>query len=124
MTGPLIIPDLFAVLRDADKLPWQPFREGIAIHWLYETGDHGPAAALIRFEPGAEVTLHEHPGFEHIIVLSGSQTDQNAHLKCGALMIHPPGTKHSIVSEEGCIVLAIYERRVNFLRKPVRSFGG
>jgi hypothetical protein len=30
-------------------------------------------------------------------------------------MIHSPGTRHSIVSYEGCIVLAIYEKRVRFI---------
>jgi hypothetical protein len=30
-------------------------------------------------------------------------------------MINPPGTRHSIVSENGCIVLAFYEKPVEFL---------
>lgn len=29
-------------------------------------------------------------------------------------MINPPGTRHSIVSEAGCVVLAIYEKPVKF----------
>ena len=33
----------------------------------------------------------------------------------GALRIHPPGTRHWVESDAGCIVLAIYERPVRFL---------
>lgn len=31
------------------------------------------------------------------------------------LIINPPGTSHGILSESGCIVLAIYEKPVKFL---------
>ena len=33
----------------------------------------------------------------------------------GTLRIHAPGTYHSVVSEAGCIVLAVYEKPVKFL---------
>ena len=29
-------------------------------------------------------------------------------------MVHAPGTRHSIFSEEGCLALAIYEKRPDF----------
>jgi anti-sigma factor ChrR (cupin superfamily) len=98
-----------------EELPWQPLRPGVDIHWIYREGGDGAAAALIRFQPGGRVPLHEHRGHEHIFVLSGSQTDENGRLAAGSLMVNAPGTRHSIVSEEGCLVLAIYGRRVRFL---------
>ena len=110
----LILKNLAQIAERADELSWEPLRKNVEIHWLYRTDDEGPAAALIRFQPGGRVDMHAHRGYEHIFVLSGSQTDQNGHLEAGSLMIHPPGTSHSIVSEEGCIVLAIYEKRVCF----------
>lgn len=120
---PLIIKDIFGIVARQHELSWQPFREDVEIHWLYEDGDHGAAAALLRFKPGGKVPLHQHVGFEHIIVLSGSQTDQNGHLPTGSLMIHPPGTSHSITSEEGCIALAIYEKRVSFINEAEAEAG-
>ena len=65
--------------------------------------------------------LHEHTGWEHIFVLSGSQVDENARAETGMLIINPPGTSHSILSENGCIVLAIYEKPVKFLDTPSES---
>jgi anti-sigma factor ChrR (cupin superfamily) len=59
--------------------------------------------------------MHEHRGFEHIYILSGSQSDENGRLNAGTLMVHLPGTRHSIQSEEGCLVLAIYEKPAKFV---------
>ena len=111
--------DLFQVSGWQHKLPWKPFQPGVEIYRLYEDGDKGPTAALLRFQPGGRVPLHEHTGYEHIFVLSGSQVDENSEAVTGSLIINPPGTSHSILSATGCIVLAIYEKPVKFLANPV-----
>ena len=112
---PIILRDVLELAQHPDRVAWEPFRLGVEIHWLYQTDDQGPAAALIRFQPGARVALHEHTGFEHILVLAGSQSDESGDHAQGALLIHPPGTQHSVASAEGCLVLAIYEKPVTFL---------
>ena len=117
---PLVVPDLL-LLASRQDLPWETLRPDVDIHWIYRDGEEGAAAALIRFQPGGRVPLHEHRGFEHIFVLRGSQRDENGRLDAGSLMVHPPGSRHSIVSDEGCLVLAIYERRVRFLDDRVQS---
>ena len=106
--------DLFRIAENADSISWQPFRDGVEIHRLYGDGVAGPTAALLRYRAEGKVPLHEHAGYEHIIVLSGAQRDQNGTAHAGTLTINPPGTRHSVVSEAGCIVLAIYEKPVRF----------
>ena len=110
----LVFADLASLAESANGLAWQPFHPGVEIHWLYRDGNHGPSAALIRFQPGAAVPMHEHRGYEHIYVLRGSQSDGGGPLSAGSLMVHPPGTSHRIVSDEGCLVLAIYEKPAHF----------
>jgi predicted ChrR family anti-sigma factor len=114
LRGSRIFPNLARLAEDQDNLEWQPFHPGVDIHWLYREENGGPSAALIRFQPGTSVPLHEHRGFEHIYILRGSQSDENGRLNAGSLMVHRPGTQHSIVSEEGCLVLAIYEKPAHF----------
>ena len=97
------------------ELGWEHFRDGIEIHRLYGDGVEGASAALIRFQPGASVPLHEHTGYEHILVLSGSQRDESGTSATGTLVVNAPGTRHRVVSDEGCVVLAIYELPVRFL---------
>jgi len=113
--GSLIFPNLCEHAALQNGLAWEPFHPGVDIHWLYRDDDQGHSAALIRFQPGASVPLHEHRGFEHIFILSGSQSDGNGRLNAGGLMVHRPGTRHSIMSEEGCLVLAIYEKPAQFV---------
>jgi anti-sigma factor ChrR (cupin superfamily) len=113
--GLLVFPNLTSLAEDQNPLQWEPFHPGVDIHWLYREDDHGHSAALIRFQPGGAVPLHEHRGFEHIYILSGSQSDGNGCVNAGSLMVHRPGTRHRIVSEEGCLVLAIYEKPAQFI---------
>jgi anti-sigma factor ChrR (cupin superfamily) len=106
---------LFQIEELQDKIPWKTFREGVEIHHLYGDGIIGPSAALLRYREAAKVPIHEHGGYEHILVLSGSQRDQNGEALPGTLTINPPGTRHDLVSDAGCIVLAIYEKPVKFI---------
>jgi anti-sigma factor ChrR (cupin superfamily) len=99
---------------DLRDLPWEPFRGGIEASWLYQNGEHGPAAAYLRYAPGAQVPFHWHAGYEHVFVLEGSQTDLNGRHTKGALVINPPGSSHDVVSEDGCIVLVVWERPIVF----------
>ena len=111
----LKLTDLFQISGWQQKLRWEPFQNGVDIYRLYGDGKFGPSAALLRFRPGGRVPLHEHTGFEHIFVLSGSQVDEISEAETGSLIINPPGTSHSILSKTGCLVLAIYEKPVQFL---------
>jgi anti-sigma factor ChrR (cupin superfamily) len=113
--------DLFQISGWQHKLPWKPFQEGVDIYRLYGDTETGPTAALLRFKAGGRVPLHEHTGFEHIFVLAGSQVDENSRAETGMLIINPPGTSHSILSENGCIVLAIYEKPVKFLNNSTTT---
>ncbi len=107
--------DLFHLAERPDEIPWQPFKDGVEIHRLYGDGVTGPTAALLRFREAGKVPLHEHRGYEHILVLAGAQRDQNSTATAGTLMINAPGTRHSVISEAGCIVLAIYNEAVQFV---------
>lgn len=97
------------------EISWKRFQAGVEIHRLYGDGVAGPSAALLRFQPGGRIPRHSHTGYEHIMVLTGSQEDEDGVIRAGELRIHPPGSSHSVRSESGCIVLAIYEKPVAFL---------
>lgn len=108
----MILTDLFALADQPERLSWEPFRPGVEIHRLYGDGHQGPAAALLKYEPGAGVPNHRHTGYEHIIVLSGAQQDSRGNHGVGTLVINSPETSHDVVSDEGCIVLIIWEKPV------------
>lgn len=105
----LLLQNLAAAPRDR---VWQFFRDGVEVSWLYQNGAHGPAAAFLRYQPGARVPFHRHAGYEHVLVLEGAQRDANGTHAAGSLTINPPGSAHEVASEEGCVVLIIWERPV------------
>jgi anti-sigma factor ChrR (cupin superfamily) len=103
---------------DLDELiehgEWQVLREGIEVQYLHSVpGD--PIAALLRYQPGAKVPLHRHPGLEFIHVLSGSQRDAHGVYNAGCFKVNLPGTAHDLISDNGCVVLIIWETPVEFL---------
>jgi len=105
---------LFGPHTDLDALPWRPFRPDVDIMIIYGHIGEGPCTALLRYQPGANVPRHRHAGMEHIIVLRGEQSDDDAKVSAGTLLIKPPGTSHEIISSKGCVVLAIWEKPVVF----------
>jgi anti-sigma factor ChrR (cupin superfamily) len=116
LSVPIVLPALLEqakALRDGSD--WQPFRPGVSAHWLYHEENGGPAAVLLRYQPGARVALHEHLGYEHLLVLEGDQFDEDGTYPTGSFVIHPPGTRHSPGSVAGCLALLVYERAVRFV---------
>jgi anti-sigma factor ChrR (cupin superfamily) len=114
-TSPFELKDIFHFAAQKDQIAWQPYKKGVDIYRLYGDGVTGPTAALLRYREHGEVPLHEHVGYEHILILSGSQQDENGNYPEGSFVINPPGTRHQVHSDAGCIVLAIYEKPVQFL---------
>jgi anti-sigma factor ChrR (cupin superfamily) len=112
MMPPLVITALLQRIQSGD-IAWEPFRPGVTIARLYQHDD-GHAAALLCYEPGATVPHHRHPGYEHILVLSGTQVDERGTHPTGTLVINTPGSSHAVSSPTGCVVLAIWEQPVQF----------
>jgi anti-sigma factor ChrR (cupin superfamily) len=110
----LVYKDILQAGTDYQSYPWQPFQQGVDIYRLYGDGT-GAGAALLRYQAGASVPQHRHTGFEHILVLEGTQSDRQATYGVGSLVINLPDTEHSVFSEFGCVVLVIWERPVVIL---------
>ena len=113
-------PEVFAGKRwdcrrlaaEKDKWPW--LRPGIRIKVLWDDGE-GEVVALLAYEPGAVVPLHEHMGEEQIVVLDGFQEDASGSYGPGSYLVNPVGTRHIVRSPGGCLVWIHWRRPVKFL---------
>jgi anti-sigma factor ChrR (cupin superfamily) len=112
---PCIVEHLFTIDEHQDEFEWEYFKEGIEISRIYGVSETGASAALLRYAKGAEAPMHMHMGHEHILILSGTQTDGVQIYDKGTLMVSSPGSQHHITSDQGCIVLAIWQAPVSFL---------
>lgn len=90
-------------------------RVGAEIHSLYstsETGAGGPAAAIVRYLPGAESEPHMHPGYEIIFLFSGEIETEDGTYGPNSLIVMPPGSVHAPRSPKGAVGLAVWEKPV------------
>ena len=118
----IVLKQLLGDFSPLDYGHFLPFRPGVDILPLYGLDELGgrlsdttPSAALLRYEPGASVPTHHHHGYEHIFILQGSQSDAAGVYVKGTCVISPPGSRHAVFSEEGCLVLAVWNRPVEIL---------
>ena len=103
---------------ERDALAWEPYgsdgRANVQIHRLYDDrhDGKGPAAALLRYLPGARVPTHLHQGHELILVLEGELINDAGTHGPGTLEICPPGNSHALGSDKGCVFLVVWEQPV------------
>ena len=94
---------------------WKPLRPGVEVLRLFGDHEEGASTALLRYAPGARVPRHRHTGFELIVVLSGAQSDERGTYAAGSVIVNPEGDEHSVWSDEGCTILIVWERPVEFV---------
>lgn len=101
---------------EVDKLPWKPTPcPGIDMKVLLEDKDTGLLTALFRWQPGSELTLHEHVEVEQTFVLEGSLVDDEGEVTAGNYVWRPKGNRHIAKSPNGALVLSIFLKPNIFL---------
>lgn len=99
-----------------DDLPWKPTPcAGIEMKILVEDKDTGLMTALFRWQPGAELALHEHVEVEQTFVLEGSLVDEEGEVSAGNYVWRPKGNRHIAKSPNGALVLSMFLRPNIFL---------
>jgi anti-sigma factor ChrR (cupin superfamily) len=70
-----------------------------------EEAEQGHATSIVRYEPGASFSFHDHPLGEEILVLSGTFSDETGNYPAGSYFRNPEGFSHAPFSTEGCVLL-------------------
>jgi anti-sigma factor ChrR (cupin superfamily) len=77
---------------EVEGLPWKPTPcPGIDMKILLEDPESGLMTALFRWQPGAELALHEHVEIEQTFVLEGSLVDDEGEVRAGDYVWRPKG---------------------------------
>ncbi len=101
---------------NVESLPWKPTPcPGIDMKILVEEPDSGLMTALFRWQPGAELTLHEHVEIEQTFVLEGSLVDEEGEVTAGNYVWRPKGNRHTARSPNGALVLSMFLKPNKFL---------
>ncbi len=70
-----------------------------------EEAERGHATSVVRYDPGASFSSHNHPGGEEILVLDGTFSDETGNFHAGTYFRNPIGYRHAPFSEAGCLLL-------------------
>ena len=101
---------------DVDTLPWKPTPcPGIEMKVLLEDKESGLLTALFRWQPGSELSLHEHVEVEQTFVIEGSLVDDEGEVTAGNYVWRPKGNRHIAKSPNGALVLSIFLKPNIFL---------
>ncbi|NNE82720.1 MAG: cupin [Alphaproteobacteria bacterium] len=88
---------------DTANAAWEPWSmDGVEVVRLAERPDE--QVLLMRLQPGTVLPTHDHPGGEELFVLEGELADQNGRYPTGTWLRNPPGSSHSVRSEQGCTI--------------------
>ena len=99
-----------------DDLPWKPTPcPGIDMKILLEDQETGLLTALFRWQPGSELSLHEHVEVEQTFVLEGSLVDEEGEVRAGNYVWRPKGNRHVARSPNGALVLSMFLKPNIFL---------
>ncbi|MDF1775997.1 MAG: cupin domain-containing protein [Rhizobiaceae bacterium] len=91
---------------NADAFVWSEPTPGFRIKPLFDGG--GYRTYLMSIEPGADCAPHAHDDVEHIFVLEGSFSDEDADYRKGDLVVRAAGALHTASSKTGATVLVTY----------------
>lgn len=94
------------IIINTEQLAWvQSPKKGVWRKPLArEEAEKGHATSIVRFDPGATFSNHDHPLGEEIFVLKGVFSDQTGDYKEGTYFRNPEGFLHAPFSKEGCTI--------------------
>ena len=105
---------------NVSDLPWKPTgHRGVDMKVLMEDKESGLLTALFRWQPGAELPLHEHVEIEQTYVLEGSIVDDEGEVREGDYVWRPRGNRHVARSPNGALVLGVFLKPNKFLAGPL-----
>jgi anti-sigma factor ChrR (cupin superfamily) len=98
---------------------WRWIRRGLgggSIAILHRDATSGASFSLACLPGGRSTPVHDHEGFEGILILSGGLQDGPAHLRAGDWISHGIGYQHGPTADPGqtCWALVTQERPVRF----------
>lgn len=94
------------VVINTNQRDWQPSpKVGVMRKPLArEEAEQGHATSIVRYEPGASFSEHNHPKGEEILVLEGVFSDHTGDYPAGTYLRNPKGFVHAPFSKDGCVL--------------------
>ena len=97
------------------QLPFCPIIRYFVKILRFDEVQQRPPSILLKFAAGAKYPNHNHPGGEELMVLEGNCMVNETPLQAGDYLYTPPGFKHGVKTETGCVLLLMIPEEVEVL---------
>ena len=106
------------IISNPLNLEFEPFDnygkpiKGMSWHKISYEKEKGQGSYILKMEPGAKSIPHEHVSYEEFYMLDGELIDADGKVfKKGDFISFEPGSKHSSITEKGCLILVFMRSR-------------
>lgn len=98
------------------EIAWVDAIAGIRQKAIWHDSQTKRRAALVRFDPGAQLPRHKHVGNELIFVIEGSNADESGEVLAGNFNYRPDGCLHTVSSKNGATIFAVVTGGVEMIK--------
>ncbi|HUA32954.1 MAG TPA: cupin domain-containing protein [Candidatus Binataceae bacterium] len=98
------------------EIAWVEAIPGVRQKPLWLDKETKRRAALVRFEPGAQLPRHKHLGNELIFVIEGSNSDESGEVLAGNVNYRPDGCVHTVTTRNGATLFALVTGGVEMIK--------
>jgi quercetin dioxygenase-like cupin family protein len=115
--------DMKKYIVQTEKTEWKLLTEegvntqGIYFKMLrYDDEQKRPPSFILKFDAGASYPYHNHPAGEEAFILEGEVYFNDIKLAKGDFLYTPPGFKHEVKTDTGCVILFIVPKEVEIIK--------
>lgn len=101
---------------DLSAIAWTEAMPGVRQKPIWHDKETKRRAALVRFDPGAQLPRHKHVGDELIFVIEGSNADESGEVLAGNVNYRPNGCTHAVSTRNGATIFALVTGGVEMMK--------
>jgi anti-sigma factor ChrR (cupin superfamily) len=98
------------------EIAWVDAMPGVRQKPIWHDKETKRRAALVRFDPRAQLPRHKHIGDELIFVIEGSIADESGEVLSGNMNYRPNGCTHTVTTKNGAIIFALVTGGVEMMK--------
>ena len=110
-------------ITDPSNIKFEPFDNygsvvpGMSWHKITYNKENGQGTYILKMDPGAKSSPHEHTNYEEFLMLNGELIDlDNKVFKKDDFITFEPGSTHSSYTKNGCLILVLQRDRNKLIK--------
>ena len=104
-------------IKKKTEREWKPIAGDGIEYCELRRNDAGGGAGLVRIPANARFPLHNHPGWEEALILSGEITIGGQHFVEGDYLFTEPGELHAAIAQKNTVFYVSSEKGIEIVEE-------